>query len=51
MGKTLRGFEYEINSEFSHGFSNHGCFHCAILEAHKERDTQFLFQNVQKRTT
>ena len=43
-------------SEFKHGFTNRGCLHCAILKAlhsfiikraHKLRDIQFFFQNVQ----
>ena len=48
MDKTGRGFEYEINLKFNHGFNNHGCLHCAILKAHKTRYSKFLYQNFQK---
>ena len=46
----------KFRSEFKHGFTNHGCLHCAILKSlhgfkekgtHKSRDMQLFFQNVQ----
>ena len=46
----------KYRSEFKHGFTNHGCLHCAILKAlhgfmekrvHKARDMQFFLHNVQ----
>ena len=46
----------KYRSEFKHGFTNHGCLNCATLKvlhgfqekrAHKSRDMQFFFQNVQ----
>ena len=48
--------DMKYRSEFTHGFTNCGCLHCAILKAlhdfqekrvHKSRGKQFLFQNVQ----
>ena len=46
----------KYRSEFKHGFTNHGCLHCAILKAvhgfqekraRKSRDMQFFLQNFQ----
>ena len=48
----------KYRSEFKHGFTNRGCLHCAILKAlhsfqekraHKSRDKQFFFQDVQNK--
>ena len=46
----------KYRSEFKHDFTNLGCLYCAILKAlhsfqekraHKSRDMQFFFQNLQ----
>ena len=55
--KTVRkDLNLKFRAKFNRGFTNHFCFHCAILKAlydfkqkraHKEIDRQFLFQNAQ----
>ena len=35
----------KFRSKFSHGFTNRGCLHCAILKAYKARDMHSFFQN------
>ena len=48
-------FNMKFRSIFNHGFTNHGCLHCAVLKAlysvkekraHKARAIQFYLQNV-----
>ena len=39
---VAKDLKMKFGSKFNHGFTNHGCFHCAILKAYKARDMQFF---------